>query len=236
VHRVVVQQSRGVEESFILFLNYARRLVEEEKYRRYSLGIPGLLLASYIVLNMIVPGFVWQVLLLILGLALLLKGFSLDTLILESYRASPLVFTSIMASALLVILSIITGVNYIASLGALEGAEAVGYFLLANLGGQILTLDLLVLSIVLPLTTRMLDSLFVGKSVSFGDYGMILFLVLFRQILFEYSKILVGGGSIFSLLYWMAITIVITAFIVALFTLVSKRTEKEATKGGGEGE
>ena len=223
IHRVVVQQSRGVEESFLLMLRYARRLVEDEKYRKYSLGVPGLLIASYIFLSIIIPGFVWQILLLLSGLALLIKGFSLDVEVKKIYESSPLVFTSLAASTLLFILSVISGFNYIGSLKGITGIEAIGYFFLASLGGQVLVLDLIILSLLVPLSAQMLDYLFANKPMNPGDYGLIVFLVLFRQILLEYSKILVGGGSIFSLLYWIAVTIVVIALIVAFFTLISKR-------------
>ena len=222
IQRVVVQQSRGVEESFLLLLRYLRRLLEEERYKKYSLGVPGALLALYILLSILVPGYVWHLLLLILGASMLVKGFSLDILVRKIYSASPILFTSLAASSLLVILALITGVNYASTLRGVRGLEIVGYFLLASLGEQVLVLDLLTVSISLPLVAKILDSTLNNEPVSFSDYGALVLLLLFRQVLLEYSKVLVGSGSVFTLFYWIAMAIVGIAALAVAFTFLRR--------------
>jgi len=233
VQRVVVQQSRGVEESFLLILRYLRRLLEEEKYKKYSLGIPGALIALYIMLSILVPGYVWHLLLLVLGLSMLVKGFSLDEILRKIYRASPLLFASLVASLLLIALALMTGVNRVSELRSVGVFEALGYFLLASMGEQVLVLDLMVLSLSLPLAAEVLDAVFSDKQVGFSDYGALVLLLLFRQVLLEYSKVLVGTGSIFTLLYWIALTIVVLAVLAAVSTLMGKPSRSVHAEGGG---
>jgi len=43
VHRVVVKQARGVEETVTLFRHYLNKAVREPEYRRYTVGVPALL-------------------------------------------------------------------------------------------------------------------------------------------------------------------------------------------------
>ncbi|MGB9704236.1 MAG: DUF373 family protein, partial [Pyrobaculum sp.] len=44
VYRVVVKQARGVEETVTLFRYYLNKAVKEPEYRRYTVGIPALLI------------------------------------------------------------------------------------------------------------------------------------------------------------------------------------------------
>lgn len=221
VHRVVVQQSRGVEESFLLVLRYAKRLFEEEKYKKYALGVPGALISLYVFLSFAMPSYVWPLTLLALGLGMTVKGFSLDEFIKNTYRASPVIFASLLASLLIAAFALTAGFASISRLSGLSGFEAIGFFLLSNVGEQILVLDLLMVSLLLPLAAQMLEVILGNRKLSASDYGAVLLTVLLRQILLEYSKLLAGSGSIFAMLLWIIITLIALSILVAIRPIVS---------------
>jgi len=79
VRRIVIQHSKSIEESAALFSRYLKALVENPRYSRMVLGLPGILF--------IVLGFLWylnwlayagQALAIIAGAFLVVRGFRLD--------------------------------------------------------------------------------------------------------------------------------------------------------------
>ncbi len=228
VHRVVVQQSRGVEESFILFLRYARRLFEEEKYKKYAMGIPGGLITMYVVLSILVPGYVWPLLGAALGLAMLIKGFSIDEYVAKTYRSSPILLTALVASALIAFLALASGLGGISSLSGVKGVEVLGYFLLTSLGEQVLVLDLFFVAALLPLLAQAVEAALGGRQLGTREAVATVLLVVLRQVLLEYARLLVGAGSVLSLLLWVALAILTLAAVVAVFSLLGYSRAREA--------
>ncbi|MEM1793065.1 MAG: DUF373 family protein [Thermofilaceae archaeon] len=219
VQRVLVQQSRGVEESFILFLRYLRRLFEEEKYKKYALGVPGALITMYILLSLTVPAYVWPLITVSIGLAMLVKGFSLDARFKQVYASSPILFTAIIASMLIAALALATGISSVTALGSVDFLKAIGYFLLTSLGEQMLVLDLLFLAILLPLVALALEALLGDKRFGTSEVGAVAIAVVLRQVIFEYARLLVGAGSIFTLLLWVVIAILILTVLASILPL-----------------
>ena len=79
VRRVVVEQSLGVEGSYILLARYVRKALNDPRYSRYFLGVPGALLLVFGVITML--GYLYLALKTIaalLGLFLVIKGFDLE--------------------------------------------------------------------------------------------------------------------------------------------------------------
>jgi putative membrane protein len=79
VRRIVVKHSESIEESAQLMGKYARMLIENPKYSRIALGVPGVLFVSWVIC------WAWGyanyypiALLIILGVVLLVKGFGVD--------------------------------------------------------------------------------------------------------------------------------------------------------------
>ena len=79
IKRTVVKHSESIEESWAVFFKYVRMIIEDARYSRVFLGIPGILLIAFFFLwyyqQLIYTG---QALLIILGVILLIKGFALD--------------------------------------------------------------------------------------------------------------------------------------------------------------
>jgi len=227
VQRVVVQQSRGVEESFMLFIRYVRKLFEEEKYKKYALGVPGGLITMYVLLSLLMPGYVWPLLVAALGLALLVKGFSLDEYVVRTYRTSPILLTALVASALIVLLALASGLGGVSSLSGAKGLEVLGYFLLTSLGEQVLVLDLFFAAALLPLVAQAMEAALGNKHVGAREAVATVLLIMLRQIMLEYARLLVGAGSILSLLLWVSLAILALAAVAAVLQLLGHSRARE---------
>jgi len=81
VRRIVIRHSKSIEESVALFSRYLKLLIEEPKYSKIALGIPGaimLLICVLWALNLL--KYAWVAFLTIFGGILFVKGFRLDEL------------------------------------------------------------------------------------------------------------------------------------------------------------
>ena len=79
VHRIVMRHSKSIEETAAVFSRYLKVIVEDPRYSRPLLGIPGILLIVLVILSFYnLLALTWLVFLIILGGALLIKGFGVD--------------------------------------------------------------------------------------------------------------------------------------------------------------
>ena len=90
VRRVIVKHSEAIEETAAVFSRYLRMLVEDPRYSRIVLGLPGtllLLLGMLLIINVSHPEifypygldtYAWISSLLVIGAFLLVKGYGLD--------------------------------------------------------------------------------------------------------------------------------------------------------------
>ncbi len=79
VRRVVVKHSESLEEFGAILTRYARRIVEDPRYSRFVLGIPGLLVMALAILWFFqLLRYASLVLLVMIGLTLFVKGFKID--------------------------------------------------------------------------------------------------------------------------------------------------------------
>ena len=225
VKRVVVQQSRGIEDFFVLALRYLDKLVREEKYRKYSLGLPGLFIVLFTILSYSIPQYLWPILTSVLGLILAFKGFSLDEKLKYAYSNRPLTFISAIAGLVLASMALALGYSALTSSGV-GGLAGVGEFLLASVGGQIYVVDLLVISSLLALAGKIADGLISGEGSKWGEYVLLAFVMVFRQVLVEVAKLLTGEGGVEALIYWTAFSLMVSVLIAGFF-VTKKRIEKE---------
>ncbi len=92
IERVIVEQSRSIEETYILLSKYIRKALTEQPYTRFSLGIPGLILLLYAITSLMgFSSYVWETTSLIIGLLLFVKGFGLFDQIIEHWKTSPII-------------------------------------------------------------------------------------------------------------------------------------------------
>lgn len=96
VEKVVVEQMRGVEETYILLGRYLKKALEERRFSRLFLGLPGLLILTYVLMS-ITPysSYASALTMTILGLALVAKGFGITEDVMKWWKASPITKVSL---------------------------------------------------------------------------------------------------------------------------------------------
>jgi putative membrane protein len=93
VRRIVIKHSESIEETAALFTKYIRLLVDNPRYARMALGLPGLLVFIFGILwainNFIYPGaidYYGITIVIVVGGFLLLKGFGVDKATKDFYK------------------------------------------------------------------------------------------------------------------------------------------------------
>ncbi|OYT29762.1 MAG: hypothetical protein B6U95_01810 [Thermofilum sp. ex4484_82] len=224
VRRVIVQQSRGIEESFVLILRYLEKLVKEEKYRKYSLGLPGLLIILITIMSYTVPQYIWPLIITTLGGILSIKGFALDEKIKHLYAHSPIMFLSFIAGLALISIASALGVNTVINSNIESITEAIGWFLLATVGGQVYVVDLLVIAASLIIAGHIADNLMSNRASRWSEYVLLIFTILFRQVLVEVARLLKGAENIEAVIYWTVFSLMV-AVLSASFFVTKKKLE-----------
>jgi len=213
IRRVIVQQSRSVEETFVLLVNYAKKLITEEKYRKYSMGLTGAFVASYSILMALLPQFAWTLLLVALGVFMAIKGYGIDKKVGQIYRSGPVGFSSFIISLLLFFLGLFQGLSKAAQ-AQIVSASLISLFLLAPVGGQLVVVDLFVLSAALFLIGEMLNKLVLGGTLRYYQALIVVVLLISRQMIVEIAKYLAGSANIQAVLSW-SFVVMMTVVIVA---------------------
>jgi putative membrane protein len=92
VRRVVMKHSESIEETAAVFTKYVRLLVNNPRYARIALGLPGLLVLIFGVLwainNFVYPGAIYYygiAIVIVIGGFLLIKGFGVDKSAKDAY-------------------------------------------------------------------------------------------------------------------------------------------------------
>jgi putative membrane protein len=89
VRRIVIKHSESIEETAAVFTKYFRMLVDDPRYSRIALGIPGLLFLLFGILSLI-PGFTifyyLITIVIVLGGFMLVKGFGVDKSAKDFYK------------------------------------------------------------------------------------------------------------------------------------------------------
>jgi putative membrane protein len=93
VRRIVIKHSESIEETAAVFTKYIRLLVDNPRYARMALGLPGLLVFIFGILwainNFVYPGAIYYygiAFVVVLGGFLLIKGFGVDKAAKDLYR------------------------------------------------------------------------------------------------------------------------------------------------------
>ncbi|NPA85511.1 MAG: DUF373 family protein [Crenarchaeota archaeon] len=95
VKKVVVEQSRSLEQTYVLLNKILKKITEERRYAKYFLGVPGIviltlsILSAYNLLSYSIP-----VLGFILGLYMVVKGYGIDEVLSNWWKANPISFAT----------------------------------------------------------------------------------------------------------------------------------------------
>ncbi len=101
VERVIVEQLRGVEETYVLLGKYLRKVLEERRFSKIFLGFPGILIFIYSVfLTAGLVTYVSHVILVLIATLLIFKGFGFDEGVSKWWRMSPITRISLILTTI----------------------------------------------------------------------------------------------------------------------------------------
>jgi len=102
VRRIIVEQWRGVEETYILIGRYIKKALVEPRFSRLFLGVPGLIVLFLAILK--ITGYLnyaAAIAGLVIGAAMVIRGFNLEEKLHEYWASSPIMFISSTVSTIL---------------------------------------------------------------------------------------------------------------------------------------
>ncbi len=119
IKRVIVGQSEGVEETFLLVIKYIKNILVTPSLRYLTIGIPGVLLMFYALLSFFnLSHFFSLMFLLFIGIIAFIKGFYIDELIIKSITNYKLQSFSFIISTIIVSLAAYNAVIYANSISS----------------------------------------------------------------------------------------------------------------------
>lgn len=205
VRRIIIKHSESIEESAALFSRYLRVLVDNPRYSRVILGLPGVLILLLGVLSIF--GFV-QYYLIVLGIVvsvfLVIKGFGVDKTArglykwVKEYSAPPLRVQissfSLIAGALLIVLGVYLGVAR-ASIESSPQPDIGGYLsMLPRLTGFFIedAITLIVIGVCITLLGRAIRWYLEHDARLLRNSALIVIVGWSRQIFLSASDLLIG--------------------------------------------
>ncbi len=233
VRRVFVQQQKSVEETYVLFARYLKKLGEPQ-YSKFALGIPGIIILAMIALYY--TDLLYYALLslgIIIGAVLIVKGFSLDNYVKSVWIASPIRLIAASIAILICAVSVYRGASIALELAppAVDAARFVSV-LLVN------TIDLFVLGIAVYVMGSLVVKYIDDSPKLWHEIVGIVALIFVRQMIMDLAPIIENPQSnILPFLFTAGFGAIICAILVVIFTLtprVKKRVTKRLAKNQDE--
>ncbi|MEM4970649.1 MAG: DUF373 family protein [Sulfolobales archaeon] len=188
VKTVVIEQSRSVEQTYILIWRYIRKILEEPRLSRIAIGYPGFLLVLIGVMALF--NLLQQALLIaviFLGLVMIVRGFNLEDVFINMWRRNPSgVILTGMGIAVLAIAIMLTWFSLLSSYQTYQRDFKIVGALLENLSW------LYGLSIALPVLGLVVRRV-LARSIKAWRPGMALIvIVMFSVLLRDIGAVLVS--------------------------------------------
>ncbi|MCW4038710.1 MAG: DUF373 family protein [Candidatus Bathyarchaeota archaeon] len=223
IKRIVVRHSESIEESWMVLSRYLRKAVEDPYYSRWIFGAPGVLL--------LIMGLLWHfvevvnpsvVLLVVVGALLLIKGFSIDKVVVEYIYPSPLNLVRLFTTSTSLVI------------GGLAVYQTYG-ILLENVGGFETWLPQISLVVGYALKYGA-DLIFISFTVFIGGLSVYLYFmrdsrmlwsivglvvgIFMREVALHAAEILLLEVWPVPMNYWIELTAIIAASIVITIVTV----------------
>lgn len=257
VRRIIIKHSKTIEETAAVFSRYLKTLVENPRYSRYVLGLPGILVILLTVLYLASPEeglfYAWLIFLFIFGAFLFVKGFGVDKRIsnlyqrIRSYSPPPLpgqiVGLSAVAGALLFGIGCYQAGAYIANNWEFIVQQTLGFYPPTELGQWLALVPPLIGHFIFQSITLVIIGICVmltGGAIRWflerdpRLWRSIVFIVVTawtRQILYQTSQILVNPELPYGALVAAIIVGILLAVASALTVFLLHRKYAYVFKG-----
>lgn len=244
VRRIVVKHSESIEETAALFTRYFKMLIENPRYSRIALGLPGILfmilgiLAIFGLVHYYLMAFV-----IVLGVFMLVKGFGVDKaarkfyIWMKEYSPPPLPVQistfSTLAGFLCIAIGIYLGWNAVTALN-LDMTNWLSA--LPQLAGTFIkdSKDLIIVGICLALTGRAIRWYFERDARLLRNAALIVLIGWTRQILDSASNILINPKVGYEALIFLIVIGILIGIASLLVILVIHRSARGFFKEMGE--
>ncbi|MEM2250338.1 MAG: DUF373 family protein [Candidatus Bathyarchaeia archaeon] len=241
VRRIVVKHSESIEETAALFSKYFKMILENPKYSRIALGLPGLL---FLILGILaIFGLVHYYLvafIIVLGTYMFVKGFGVDKILkkayvwVKEYSPPPLpvqisafaMLAGILCMAIGFYLGYTSASEAIASLGIdlsnwlnIFSPQIAGYFIMDSK-------DLVIIGICVALTGRAIRWYFERDARLLRNAALIILVGWTRQILESASNILINPKIGYEVLIFTIVIGILLGVASLLIIVVIHRSAK----------
>ncbi len=240
VRRVTVRHSQSIEETAWLFSRYLKILIENPRYARIALGLPGILLIVIGILTVFdMLTYTWIAFLIVLGFLLVAKGFGLDKtarsfyIWVKEYTPPPfpvqIASFSAVAGVLLVGIGFYQGLNetsaYVSSLPSPPVILSEWVGLLPKLAGEFLanSIILVVIGICVLLSGRAIRWFFERDNRLWRTIVVVVVVAWSSQIFYEASEILINPQRAYGRLVFTIVVSIIWAVMAVLVTSLLHR-------------
>ncbi|MEM4433180.1 MAG: DUF373 family protein [Desulfurococcaceae archaeon] len=221
IERAIVEQIRSVEETYLVLSKYLKKAFTEQPYAKYFLGIPGLLIFTYIVLFILgLSEYITWFSLLIFSIIMITKGFGVIDRIREFWRTS--IFSGVLIGASTVLLTYTVIIVII--ILYLEGYSFQALYSIVNLASYPL-----IIALILLLSSRVVYRIAKNDPRVWVEaiYGVIIvFFIVYLVNLnskIETISSVDGLNKIIELLsidYTVILTAMITVIVITIFFLI----------------
>ncbi len=260
VRRIVVKHSESIEETAALFSRYMKMLVQNPKYSRIALGLPGALIFIWSILAILGVGVYYYAvtIVLILGSFMIIKGFGVDRSAksfykwAKEYSPPPLPVQignyATIAGILCVAISVYSGYTFaignISNIGPLPVDTSGWLSVLPAFSGYFLkgALDLVILGLSTMLIGRAISMYFDHDVRLLRNVALIVSVAWSRMIFDGVADVLTNSASgVANLVFYIVVGILVAVASVLVILIVHRSAKdffvkpKEKVDEFGEG-
>ena len=243
VRRIVMRHSESIEETAAIFTRYLKLIIENPRYARIALGLPGLLILLLGILSIFnLLYYYWIAFVFVLSVFMLIKGFGVDKKAqnfykwIKEYSPPPLQVLisrfSLIAGTLSMIVGLYLGwVNVTVNVTIPQDiAGWIGQF--GQISGYFIKgcMDLIIIGVCLTLLGRAIYWYFERNTKLLRNGALIVMAGWFRQILDGTADVLINPEMGYEKLMFAIIVGVLLGIAATLVVIVVQRSYKKFFK------
>jgi len=226
VKRVFVQQEKSVEETYVLFYRYLKKLAEPQ-LSRVALGVPGVLVLALVALYLAdLLNYALLAAGVIIGSALVIKGFNMDSSLKSAWSESPIRLITSVIGLIISSVAIYRGISL--GLQATILPDELAKF--ASLA-LINTIDLLIIGFAIYLGGGLVVKYLEESPKIWHQIVGLVSLVFIRQIVIEAAPIIEDPNtSLIPIIVTSALGVTVCALMVITFSMMPRFRRKEPAR------
>lgn len=230
VKRVFVQQEKSVEETYILFYRYMKKL-SEPQFSKIALGVPGILVVAVVILyfsNLL--NYALMAAGVIIGSVLIIKGFNIDTSVKSAWSESPIRVITSVIGLIICSIAVYRGLSLAFDAAVLPDQ-------LAKFASVLLvdTIDLMAIGVAIYIGGKLVVKYLEESPKIWIEVVSLVAMVFIRQIILEAAPIVAEPkSSLVPLILTTGLGVLVCALLVIIFTLTPRFRKKAQASATGD--